>query len=82
MDDAITVDVRLSGRLGAGGRRSMRLGAGATAGDLVAALAPELGLDAARLDGVAVAVGGEIAGRDRPLRDGDAVALVLPVAGG
>jgi molybdopterin converting factor small subunit len=36
----------------------------------------------ARAAGVAVAVGGEIAGRDRPLRDGDAVALVLPVAGG
>jgi sulfur carrier protein ThiS len=82
MDDAITVEVRLSGRLGAGAARRVELPAGATAGDLVAALAPELGLPPGRLDSVAVAVGGEIAGRDRLLRDGDAAALVLPVAGG
>jgi sulfur carrier protein ThiS len=82
MADGITVEVRLSGRLGARGTRRVQLAQGATARDLVAALAPELGLSATRLDGVAVAVGGEIAGRDRPLRDGESVAVVLPVAGG
>jgi sulfur carrier protein ThiS len=31
---------------------------------------------------VAVAVGGEVVGRDRPLGDGEALVLVLPIAGG
>jgi molybdopterin converting factor small subunit len=81
MPEEIAVDVRVSGRLG-GGTRRVRLAAGATVAYLFAALAPGLGLDPARLDAVAVALAGEIAGRNRPLRDGDAVALVLPVAGG
>jgi sulfur carrier protein ThiS len=75
------VEVRLAARLGAG-RRAVSLPAGATVADLLAALAPGLGADAALLPGVAVAVGGEVVGRDRPLHDGEAVALVLPVAGG
>jgi sulfur carrier protein ThiS len=80
-DAGVTVEVRLGARLGPG-RRSVSLGAGATVADLVAALAPELGLAAGRLDGVAVAVDGEVVGRDRGLRDGETLALVLPVAGG
>jgi molybdopterin converting factor small subunit len=82
MDDAITVEVRLSGRLAGGGPRRVRLPAGATAGDLVIAVAPALDIPAERLAGVAVAIGGEIAGRDRPLADGEAISLVVPVAGG
>jgi sulfur carrier protein ThiS len=31
---------------------------------------------------VAVAVRGEVVGRDRPLCDGESVVVVLPVAGG
>jgi sulfur carrier protein ThiS len=80
-DAGVTVEVRLGARLGPG-RRSVSLGAGATVADLVAALAPELGLAAGRLDGVAVAVDGEVVGRDRGLRVGETLALVLPVAGG
>jgi len=82
MDAGPTVHVRLSGRLGGGGVRTVALAPGATARDLVAALAPELGIAPQRIESVAVAVGGEIAARDRPLRDGETVALVLPVAGG
>jgi sulfur carrier protein ThiS len=80
-DDAITVEVRLGARLGPG-RRAVRLASGATVGDLVDALAPDLGLAPERLAGVAVAVAGEVAPRGRALRDGESVALVLPVAGG
>jgi sulfur carrier protein ThiS len=80
-DAAVTVEVRLGARLGPG-RRTVSLGAGATVSDLVAALAPDLGLATGRLDGVAVAVDGEVVGRDRALRDGETLALVLPVAGG
>jgi sulfur carrier protein ThiS len=78
---AMTVEVRLGAGLGAG-RRTMRLGPTATVGDLVAALGPELGVDPGRLTGVAVAVRGEVVGRDRPLCDGESVVVVLPVAGG
>jgi len=79
--ESVTVEVRLGARLGPG-RRSVRLPAGATVGDLLAALAPELGRAEDELAGVAVAVDGEVVGRDRVLRDGDAPALILPVAGG
>jgi sulfur carrier protein ThiS len=78
---AVTVDVRLGARLGPG-RRSIRLPAGATVADLLAALAPDLGRRPDELAGVAVAVQGEVVGRARVLRDGEALALVLPVAGG
>jgi sulfur carrier protein ThiS len=78
---AVTVDVRLGARLGPG-RRSVRLPPGATVADLLAALAPELGRAPADLAGVAVALDGDIVGRDRVLRDGEALALILPVAGG
>lgn len=82
MDDAITVEVRLGARAPAGGRRRIRLPAGATAADLVIAVAPDLGVPAERLAGVAVAIDGEIAGRERPLADGETVSLIVPVAGG
>jgi sulfur carrier protein ThiS len=78
---AVTVDVGLGARLGPG-RRSIRLMAGATVADLLAALAPDLGRSPDELAGVAVAVGGEVVGRERILRDGEALALILPVAGG
>jgi sulfur carrier protein ThiS len=79
--DIVTVHVRLAGRLGPG-REAVRLAAGGTVADLLAALAPGLGLEPERLAGVAVAVAGEVVGRDRPLRDGEVLVLVLPVAGG
>jgi sulfur carrier protein ThiS len=78
---AITVEVRLGARLGPG-RRSVQLPGGATVADLLAALAPELGRRPRELAGVAVAVAGEVAGRERELRDGESLALILPVAGG
>ena len=78
---AVTVHVRLGARLGPG-RRSMRLPDGATVADLLAALAPDLGRSPDELAGVAVAVQGEVVGRERILRDGEALALILPVAGG
>jgi sulfur carrier protein ThiS len=82
-DHAITVGVRLGQRLGSGpGHRSVRLPPGATVADLLAELAPALGLAPERLASVAVAVGGDVVGRDRPLRDGEALVLVLPIAGG
>jgi sulfur carrier protein ThiS len=78
---AVTVDVRLGARLGPG-RRRIRLPDGATVADLLAALAPDLGRSPDELAGVAVAVEGEVVGRERILRDGEALALILPVAGG
>jgi len=80
-DPAITVEVRLGARLGPG-RRSVRLPAGATVADLLAVLEPELGRAPGELSGVAVALGGDVVGRDRVLVDGEAPALILPVAGG
>jgi sulfur carrier protein ThiS len=80
-EPAVTVDVRLGARLGPG-RRTVRLPAGATVADLLAALAPDLGRAPDELAGVAVALGGEVVGRDRVLSDGEALALILPVAGG
>jgi sulfur carrier protein ThiS len=77
----VTVEVRLGARLGPG-RRSVRLPAGATVADLLAALAPELGRSAGELAGVAVALGGDVVGRGRVLHDGESLALILPVAGG
>jgi sulfur carrier protein ThiS len=82
-DSAITVGVRLGQRLGSGpGQRSVRLRAGATVADLLAELEPALGVPPERLASVAVATGGEVVGRDRLLRDGEALVLVLPIAGG
>ncbi|MGH2917398.1 MAG: MoaD/ThiS family protein [Solirubrobacteraceae bacterium] len=81
MDEAVTVDVRLGARLGPG-PRSVRLPAGATVADLLDALAPDLGRAPDALAGVAVAIQGEVVGRQRVLRDGEALALILPVAGG
>jgi sulfur carrier protein ThiS len=77
----LTVDVRLGARLGPG-RRTVSVPAGATVGDLLATLAPDLGRSDAELAAVAVALRGEVVGRDHALRDGDALALILPVAGG
>jgi sulfur carrier protein ThiS len=77
----VTVTVRLGARLGPG-RRSLRLAAGATVADLLDVLAPDLGHAPRGLAGVAVAVRGEVVGRDRVLLDGETLALILPVAGG
>lgn len=79
--DGLTVSVRLGARLGPG-HRTVRLPAGATVADLLAALGPDLRLEAPRLDGVAVAIAGEVVGHGRALADGEVVVLVLPVAGG
>ena len=79
-EPAITVEVRLGARLGPG--RRVRLPAGATVADLLAVLEPELGRAPGELAGVAVALGGDVVGRDRVLHDGEALALILPVAGG
>jgi molybdopterin converting factor small subunit len=80
-EQSLTVDVRLGSRLGPG-RRTLRLPAGATVADVIATLAPELGREPGELAAVAAAVRGEVVGREHVLRDGDAVALILPVAGG
>jgi sulfur carrier protein ThiS len=80
-EPAVTVDVRLGARLGPG-RRRVQLPAGATVADLLAALAPDLARTPEELAGVAVALGGEVVGRERVLADGEALALILPVAGG
>jgi sulfur carrier protein ThiS len=77
----MTIDVRLGARLGPG-RRRVRLADGATVADLLAVLAPELGRTPDDLAGVAVALDGEVVGRERVLYDGEALALILPVAGG
>lgn len=77
----VTIEVRLGARLGPG-RRSVRLPAGSTVADLLATVARDLRRPADELAGVAVAVEGEVVGRDRVLRDGEALALILPVAGG
>jgi sulfur carrier protein ThiS len=77
----LRVHVRLGARLGPG-QRTVELSPDATVADLLAALSPDLGLGPERLAGVAVAAGGEVAGRERRLRDGEALTLVLPVAGG
>ena len=77
----LTVDVRLGARLGPG-RRSLSMPAGATVADVLAALAPDLGRPEQELAAVAVALRGEVVGREHALRDGDALALILPVAGG
>jgi sulfur carrier protein ThiS len=77
----VTVTVRLAARLGPG-RRDVRLVAGSTVSDLLAVLAPELGHAPDGLDGVAVAVQGEVVGREHVLEDGESLALILPVAGG
>jgi sulfur carrier protein ThiS len=79
--DGLTVTVRLGARLGPG-HRTVRLPPGATVADLLAGLGPELGLEAEQLRGVAVAIAGEVVGHGRALADGEAVVLVLPVAGG
>jgi sulfur carrier protein ThiS len=80
-EHAVTVEVRLGARLGPG-RRSVRLPAGATVADLLVSLAPDLGRTPDELAGVAVALGGEVVGRERVLGDGEALALIFPVAGG
>jgi sulfur carrier protein ThiS len=77
----ITVTVRLGGRLGAG-HRSVRLPAGATVEILLAALCDQVDAGMRGLAAAAVAVGGDVVERDHALRDGDAVAVILPVAGG
>jgi sulfur carrier protein ThiS len=77
----VTVSVRLGARLGPG-QRSVRLPDGATVADLLAALGPDLDLDPRQVASVAVAVAGEVVGHGRVLADGEAVTLVLPVAGG
>jgi sulfur carrier protein ThiS len=77
----LTVSVRLGGRLGPA-HRTVRLAAGVTVAELLAALGPDLQLEPRQLAGVAVAISGEVVGHGRALADGEAVVLVLPVAGG
>ena len=79
------VRVRLYGRLKEGADEAVRSvtldGESATVGDLVARLREEGGL-AAELDSLAFAVGDEVVGPGRRLRDGDEVGLLPPVSGG
>ena len=75
------MSVRLGARLGPG-HRTVALPAGASVADLLAELGPDIGLDPRQLAGVAVAIAGEVVGHSRALADGEAVTLVLPVAGG
>jgi len=65
-----------------GSRRRVELGPGATADDLVAALAHAASLDPATLRGLAVVAAGSFVSRDRPLTDGEELDVLVPVAGG
>ncbi len=80
-EPGVTVEVRLGARLGAG-RRSVALPAGATVADLLATLGPDLGRTPGELAAIAIAIDGEVVGRERVLNEGEALALILPVAGG
>lgn len=78
----VAVRVRLNGELAArlGPRRELAMPTGATVADLLGRLAAEAGLpDAA---GLAVAVGGTVVSPDRPLAEGEELAVLTPVAGG
>jgi molybdopterin converting factor small subunit len=77
---AVRLNAGLADRLGA--RRTVELPAGATAADLIERLAVEAGLDASAAGGLAVVAGGRYVGRAAPLRDGDELAVMVPVAGG
>jgi molybdopterin converting factor small subunit len=81
MTAEITVAVRLGGRLGAD-RLTMRLPAGATVADLQAALAARTGRGEREFAAAAISLAGSLVGRAHVLRDGDGIALILPVAGG
>ena len=56
----------------------VRLPIGASAGDAIDAVAPELGLDAP--DGLEIGVWGRVCPRSRQLCDGDRVELYRPLA--
>jgi molybdopterin converting factor small subunit len=77
----IAVPVRLNGALAAalGPRVRLDLDDGAAVRDLVAALGARAGLD---LPGVAVSIGGRLAGLDEPLAADAEVAVLLPISGG
>ncbi len=60
----------------------LRLPAGSRIGSLRQALAQQLGSAAALLAACRFAVDGEYVGDDRPLRDGQEVAVIPPVSGG
>ncbi len=79
---AITVSVTFFADLrrflprGADGPQRYRVAEGATLADLLAAIGIEPGAE------LTVAVDGELAGRDTPLRDGADVMLLSPMEGG
>jgi molybdopterin converting factor small subunit len=77
----VTVAVRLNGPLAErlGSRRPVTLPDGATADDLVRALHAEAGV---ALPPLAVSVAGRVVAGDTPLAEGDAVAVLVPFAGG
>ena len=80
---AVRVTVRLSGPLAErrGNRLLVELPHGARVDDLLAALAVD-GEAGASSDTVAVVAGGTIVSRQHVLADGDAVDVLVPVAGG
>jgi sulfur carrier protein ThiS len=81
---ALRVHVRLSGTMAQrlGPRRTVELDPGATIEDLVAALARDAGFDAAALRGLAVVAEGSFVASTRPVRDGEELDVLVPVAGG
>lgn len=68
----------LAARLGA--RREVTMPAGASVSDLLERLAAEAGLVGPA--GLAVAVAGSVVSPDRPLAEGEELAVLTPVAGG
>jgi molybdopterin converting factor small subunit len=80
----VHVTVRLSGVMAErlGSRRTVELEPGAIVDDLVAELARAAGFEPASLRGLAVVAGGGFVARSRPVRDGEELDVLVPVAGG
>ncbi|MCC6832540.1 MAG: MoaD/ThiS family protein [Thermoleophilia bacterium] len=78
----VAVRVRFNGVLAArlGPRRDIAMPSGSTVADLLERLAAEAGVVGSA--GLAVAVAGRLVPPDRPLADGEDLAVLTPVAGG
>ncbi len=81
----VQVQVRLSAGLAAAAgtpRLAVQLAPGAAVADLLAVLPVQCMALRGRLAGVVPVIDGETAGLQRNLKDGEEVALLMPIAGG